>query len=243
MKHFTYWGIKNIRCHCAKWSHLGSSVLVTNWNCQKCRKMSPFYQCRQQLINCGCVVFHRSQPTAGGRNKPFLVAVLGLKGWRTIICLWYYGAGYVACLSSYCTHVTWHKGTLKVCLIGVQLTTSTCLFLQWHFVTFPQKLGGGTYGDRSGPLQNIHPVSKGWICVEGTEDCLVLKNHLHRLIKGDMLWSLAFWRVGESQTLYKKSVLWEWCVPDLNLLPWNINSSHNRTRACFFSFHNRCMWV
>jgi len=31
-------------------------------------------------------------------------------------------------LGSYCTHVTWHRWTLKVRLIGVQLSTITCLF-------------------------------------------------------------------------------------------------------------------
>ena len=36
------------------------SHLVTNWSFQKCRKMSPVYQHRQQPFNCGCVVFHRS---------------------------------------------------------------------------------------------------------------------------------------------------------------------------------------
>ena len=120
-------------------------------------------------------------------------------------------------------------------------------FLQWHLVTFPHQLGGGTYGDKCRPLQNMHPVSKGWICVEGTEDCLMLKNLLHWLRKGGMLWCLAFWRLGESQTLYKKSVLRECvcvCVPDLNLLPWYINSNHNKTQTRIFSFHNQwCMWM
>jgi len=137
MKHVTYWGIKNIRCHCAKWSHLDSSVLVTNWNCQKCRKMSPVYQCRQQPINCVCVVFHRSQPTAGGRNKPFSVAVLGLKWWKTIICLWYYSAWYVACLGSYCTHVTWQRDTES--LLNWCTTEHFHIFffysnILWHFL-------------------------------------------------------------------------------------------------------------
>jgi len=146
-------------------------------------------------------------------------------------------------------HMLHDKETLKICLIGVQLSTSACLFLQWHLVSFPHQLGGGTYGDKSGPMQNMHPVWKGWICVEGTEDCLVVNNNLHRLTKGDMLRCLAFWRFGESEALYKKTVLWECvcvcvCVSDLNLLPWYINSSHNRTWTCFFSFHNQwCMYV
>jgi hypothetical protein len=42
-------------------------------------------------------------------------------------------------------------------------------------------------------------------CVVGTEDCLVLRNHSHWLRKGGILSSLAFWWLGDSQTLYKKS--------------------------------------
>jgi hypothetical protein len=101
--------------------------------------------------------------------------------------------------------------TLKVCWIGVQLSISTCLFLQWHLTSFPHKLGGDTSADKFGPLENIHPVSKGWICVVGTEDCLVLRKHLHQLRKGGMLRCRVFQWLGESQTLYKKSVQWE-CV-------------------------------
>jgi len=48
----------------------------------------------------------------------------------------------------------------------------------------------------SGPLQNMHPVSKGWIFVVGTEDCSMLRNHLLRLRKGNMLRCPAFWRLG-----------------------------------------------
>ena len=61
------------------------------------------------------------------------------------------------------------------------------------------------FGDKSGPQLNMHPVSKRWICVVGTEDCLVLKNHLHWRRKGNMLRCLAFRWLGESQTFYKKS--------------------------------------
>jgi hypothetical protein len=142
-------------------------------------------------------------------NKPVSMAALGQKGWRTMICLWYYNAWYVACLGCYCTYGTWHRGTLKVLLIGVQLSNYTCLFfLQWHLVSFPHQLQGETYADKYGPLQNMHPVSKGWICVAGTEDCLVLRNHSHWLRKGSILRCVAFWQLGESQTFHKKSVQW-----------------------------------
>ena len=77
-----------------------------------------------------------------------------------------------------------------------------------------------------GPLDNMHPVSKGWTCVVGTEDCLVLRNHFHRLRKGGVLRCLGFWWLGESQTLYKLECV---CVPDLNLLPWNMKCRHNGT--------------
>jgi hypothetical protein len=60
------------------------------------------------------------------------------------------------------------------------------------------------------------------------------------LRKDSILKCLVFWQLGESQTLYKMGM----CVPDLNLLPWNMKSSHNWTRTCIFSFHNPwCMWV
>jgi hypothetical protein len=98
--------------------------------------MRPICQYRQQLFNCGHVVFHRSYATAGGRDKPVLVAVLGLKRWRIIICWWWYIAWCVSCLGCYCTLVTWHEGTLKDCLIGVQLSTSMFLFysdILWDF--------------------------------------------------------------------------------------------------------------
>jgi hypothetical protein len=172
------------------------------------------------------------------------MAVLGLKGWRTIIYFWYYNAWYVACLGSYCTHVTWHRGTLKIRLIGVKLSTSTCLFLQWHLVSFPHQLRGGTYADKYGLPDNTHPVSEGWICVVGTDFCLVLRNHSHRLRKGSMLRCVAFWRFGESQTLYKKSVQWECMHAGSDLTPLKQKSSHNSTWTCIFRFHNQwCMWV
>jgi len=109
-------------------------------------------------------------------------------------------------------------------------------------MSFPHKHGGGTYGDKCGPMENMHPLSKGWICVVRTEDCLVLKNHSHRLRKDGMLKCLAFWQLGESQTLYKKSG--NVCVPGSKLLPWNMKFSHNWTCTCIFSFHNQWgMWV
>ena len=107
---------------------VGSSVVVTHWSLQRWKIMRPVCQYIQQLFNCGHVVFHGSCATAGGRNEPVLVAVLGLKEWRTTICWWWYIAWYISCLGCYCTHVTWHKGNLKDCLIGVQLRTSMCLF-------------------------------------------------------------------------------------------------------------------
>ena len=90
--------------------------------------MRPICRYRQHLFNCGLVVFHRSCAAAGGRNEPLLVVVLGLKGWRTIICWQCYIAWYVSCLGCYCTHVTWHSGTLRDCLIDVELSTSMFLF-------------------------------------------------------------------------------------------------------------------
>ena len=49
-------------------------------------------------------------------------------------------------------------------------------------------------------------------------------------------------QLGESQTLYKKSGYV--CVPDLNLLPSDMKSSHNWTWTCIFSFHIQWfMWV
>ena len=115
--------------------------------------------------------------------------------------------------------------TLKVCLIGVQLSTSTCLFFYSDIVCHFHKLGGDTSAEKFGPLENIHPVSKGWICALGTEDCLVLRrNHSRQLRKGGMLRCRAFQWLGESQTLYKKIVQWECvcvcvCTPILNILP------------------------
>ena len=139
-------------------------------------------------------------------EQSFLVAVRALRDGRpSSVCdiiAWY-----VACFGSYSALVILHRGTLKICLFGVQLSTSTCFFLQWNLVTFPQKLGEGTCGDKSGPMENMHPVSKGWICVEWTENCLTLKNHSQRFR------CLLFRRLGESQSLYKGSVLWEFvCV-------------------------------
>ena len=108
-------------------------------------------------------------------------------------------------------------------------------------MSFPHQLRGGTC-DKCGPLQNVHPVSKGRICVVGSEDRLVLRNPSPRLRKGGTLRCPSFWRLGESRTLYKKSG--NVCVPDLNVLPRNIKSSHNRSWTCIFSFHNQwCVWV
>jgi len=128
------------------------------------------------------------------------------------------------------------EGLLNWCL------TEHLFFLQWHLVSFPHKHGGGTYCDKCWPMENRHPVPKGWLCAVGTEDCLMLKHHSHWLRTDSMLKCLAFWQLGESQTLHKKSG--NVCVPDLNLLRWNMKSSHNWTRTCIFSFHNQwCMWV
>jgi hypothetical protein len=62
-------------------------------------------------------------------------------------------------------HMLDDRGTVKVCLIGVQLSITTCHILQWRLVSFPHQLWGGTCGDKYGPLDNMHPVSKRWICV------------------------------------------------------------------------------
>ena len=144
MKHVSYWELTNIRCHCAKWSYLGNVVPkmwapLSLWHSGACRgvrkEMRPVCQYRQHLFNCCHVVFRRSYAAVGGRNEPLLVAVLGLKGWQTIIC-WCYIVWYVSCLGCYCTHVMWHNGTLKDCLIGVELSTSMFGFYRdilWDF--------------------------------------------------------------------------------------------------------------
>ena len=115
-------------------------------------------------------------------------------------------------------------------------------FLQWHLVSFPHKLRGGTCGDKCGPLQDVHPVSKGRICVVGTEDCLVLRNHSQRLRKGGTLRCPSFWQLGESQTLYKKSG--NVCVPDLNVLPWNISpaTTGRGNASSVFTISGVCGW-
>ena len=56
------------------------------------------------------------------------------------------------------------------------------------------------------------------------------------LTKDGMVRCLAFWQLGESQTLYKKSG--HVCVPDMNLVRWNMKSSHNWTWICIFSFQS-----
>ena len=104
-----------------------NSVATTGACRGVCKEMRPVCWYRQHLFNCGHVVSHRSYATTGGRNGSVLVAALGLKGWRTAICWWWYIAWYVSCRSCYCTHVTWHNVTLKDCLIGVELSTSMCL--------------------------------------------------------------------------------------------------------------------
>ena len=112
-------------------------VVVTHWSLQRWKIMRPVRRYIQQSFNCDHVVFHRSCATAGGRNEPVLVAGLGLKGWRTTIHWWWYIAWYVSCFGCYCT---WHKGTLKDCLIGVQLRTSVCLFYSEIFRDFHMNL-------------------------------------------------------------------------------------------------------
>jgi len=169
--------------------------------------MSPVCRYRQHLFNCGHVLFHRSYGTAGGWNEPLLVAVLGLKGWRTIICWRCYIAWYVSCLGCYCTHVTWQwdsEGLLNWC----RTEHFHVPFLQWHLV-ISTWTWGESYTYRAGRVENIHRVSEGWSCLAETEDCLVL-NSLHRLWKGGMLRFLAFWWLGESQTLYSKSMKWRY---------------------------------
>jgi len=139
-----------------------------------------------------------------------------------IICWWWFIAWYVSCLGCYCTHVLWHNGTLKDCLIDVELSTSMFLFLQGHLVRFPHELAGESYTYRAGPLENIHCASEGWSCSAGTEYCLVLRDSTQRLWNGSTLRCLVFQRVGESQTLYSKSMKWR-CVCVCVSLIWTLS--------------------
>jgi hypothetical protein len=139
-------------------------------------------------------------------------------------------------------------------------------FLQWHHVSFPHQHGGVIYGDKCGPMENMRPVSNGWVSVARTQDCLVLKNLLHLLRKGGMLRYRAFWRLGESQTLYSVGqsrytvtpytiyyILYNYFWPTLYkksgivcVCAWSecIHLIHNRTRVHILRFHNQwCMWV
>jgi hypothetical protein len=48
----------------------------------------------------------------------------------------------------------------------------------------------------------------------------VLRNSLHWLRKGGMFRCLVFWQLGESQTLYSRSMKWQCMgVADLNVIP------------------------
>jgi hypothetical protein len=149
MKHVPYWELTNIRCRCAKWSYLGNVVPkmwapLSLWHSGAYRgvrkELRPVCQYRQHLFNCVHVVFHRSYAAVGGRNEPLLVAVLGLKGWQTIIC-WCYIVWYVSCLHCYCAHVTWHNGTEGL-LNWCRTEQFNVPFLQGHLVRFPHALGG-----------------------------------------------------------------------------------------------------
>jgi hypothetical protein len=87
-----------------------------------------------------------------------------------------------------------------------------------HPASFPRQLQGSAYGDKCVPLENMHPVSKKWICVvsktrvSGVEETFTAA-------KGSILRCLAFWWLGESRTLYQKSGDVCVCVPVLNILP------------------------
>ena len=136
VKHVPYWGVTNIRCCCAKWSYLGNVrkmwAPLSEWHSGACRdvwkEMRPVCPYRQHLFGCGHGVFHSSYTTADEWNEPLLEVVFE----RTIIC-WCYIAWYVSCD---CTHVTWHNGTLKDCLIDIELRTSMFCFysdILWDF--------------------------------------------------------------------------------------------------------------
>jgi hypothetical protein len=124
--------------------------------------------------------------------------------------------------------------TLRVCLICVQLSTVSISiwlsFLQWHPASFPRELGGGSYADCSGPLENMLPASKGWICVVGTGDCIVLGNHLHRLSKGGLLGCRVFWWFGE----FCESAQWEY-INEYTALKCSSTAAHGHAYAVFTS--------
>ena len=115
-------------------------------------------QYRQHSFNCGHAVFYGSYTTVGGKNKPLLVVVFGLKGLMTrhhLLAMVHCLVHFMSWLLLYTLHDT---VGLKDCVIDVQLRTSIFFFLQGHLVRFPHELGGESYTYRAGPLENIHRV-------------------------------------------------------------------------------------
>jgi hypothetical protein len=125
-----------------------------------------------------------SYAAAGGRNEPVQWQYLDLWNegtsslFRVLYIVWY-----VSCFGFYCTHDTWHKGTLRDWSLIFNWAVPRT-FLQWHLVKFPCRQSRTTGGPSS--------LLK-WSSV-GTVDCLV------------------FCSWDESQTLYKYEVRMCVCV-------------------------------
>jgi len=119
-----------------------TSVIVTEWSLQRGKKgteTSLSIDSTRLIVVMLCFT-GVMQLLVAGMNLYEWQCLAWRDGWRTII-RWCYIAWYVSCLHCYCTHVMGHNGTLKDCLIDVELSTSMYLFYRDILWDFHMNLG------------------------------------------------------------------------------------------------------
>ena len=139
------------------------------------------------------------------KEKPGIVAVLGLLGWRNIIVVCDVIQSLVRCLS-YSLLSTWYmtRRDTDSLLIGLQLSSSACLIYSDILWNCHVDLEGNLkQADRAGPQDIILLCSEVWSCEATTVDFFGLIDGAHWTRNIFKLRFMCSAHDGESQTMHK----------------------------------------